>query len=87
MAEKRKKRVTFRTRCKHVFKEWSFYLMVGALALGSAPELIPHFDSLLSRWVSEGARHDIQELLIILSLASKFVPQSVRSMVEEHKDD
>lgn len=83
----KKKRMTFKERCRKTLKEWSFYLMVAALALGSAPELIPHLDGLLSRWISEGARHDLQELLMILSIASRFVPQSVRHTVEEHRND
>lgn len=84
---KRKRRVTVKERCRKVFREWSFYLMVLALGLGSAPDIIPHFDALLRHFVSDEARGIIQELLLILSIASRFVPQSVRHTVEELRDD
>lgn len=87
MATKKVKRRTFGEQCRHVFRSWSFYLVAASLALGSAPEMIPHLDALLGHVVSNEARDVIKELLLLLGIASRFVPQSVRHTVEDHIND
>lgn len=87
MAKKKVKRRTFGEQCRHVFRSWSFYLVAASLALGSAPEIIPHLDALLGHMVSTEARDVIRELLLVLGIASRFVPQSVRHSVEERVND
>lgn len=84
---RKKTRATFKARFKKVIGEWSFYLMVGALILGSAPEVIPHLDALLSHCIGEEARKVVSEILLILGILSRFVPPSVRKTVQEKQNE
>lgn len=68
---------------KKVFKEWSFYALAAALVLNSAPDLIPHLNKVLTPFLAPEKREALTELLLIISLLGRFIPQKVRVVVQQ----